>query len=69
MSTLQLVSNHLWQSTLLAGAVAVVVYSLRGRRASVRYALWFGASLKFLVPFAALSALGAAIVDLDERRP
>jgi beta-lactamase regulating signal transducer with metallopeptidase domain len=50
--------DHLWQSTLLALGVGLLVLSLRKAAAGVRYGLWFTASLKFLVPFAALAALG-----------
>ncbi|HVW04297.1 MAG TPA: M56 family metallopeptidase [Vicinamibacterales bacterium] len=61
MSSLHLVSDHLWQSTLFAAVVAVVVAMLRGKRASVRHALWLAASIKFVVPFAALTVFGAFI--------
>jgi beta-lactamase regulating signal transducer with metallopeptidase domain len=50
--------DHLWQSTLLALGVGLLALSLRKAAAGVRYGLWFAASLKFLVPFAALAALG-----------
>jgi beta-lactamase regulating signal transducer with metallopeptidase domain len=50
--------DHLWQSTLLALAVGLVVLALRKAPASARHGLWFAASLKFLIPFAALTALG-----------
>lgn len=50
--------HHLWQSTLFAGAVAALAYSLRGNRAAARYWLWLAASLKFLVPFALLLQVG-----------
>jgi beta-lactamase regulating signal transducer with metallopeptidase domain len=52
------VLDHLWQSTLLALAAAVLVLAFRKASAGVRYALWLSASLKFLIPFAALAALG-----------
>src|SRR5262245_50756954 len=52
---------HLWQSTLFAAAIALVTLALRRNRAAVRHALWLAASLKFLVPFAALTAFGSAI--------
>ena len=52
------VLDHLWQSTLLAAAVAALALVFRNARASVRYGLWLTASVKFLVPFAALAALG-----------
>ena len=51
-------ANHLWQSTLFAGAAWLLTLALRTNRAGVRYGLWLGASLKFLVPFSLL--VGAA---------
>ena len=61
MSSLQLVSDHLWQSTLVAGAIAIIASTLRRKRAGVRYLLWLAASVKFMVPFAALTAFGAML--------
>ena len=52
------VLDHLWQSTLLAAAIGSLAVVFRNAQASVRYGLWFAASVKFLVPFAALAALG-----------
>lgn len=52
------VANHLWQSTLFAGVVGILALMLRSNRASTRYWLWLAASAKFLVPFAALVAVG-----------
>ena len=52
------VLDHLWQSTLLAVAITSLVVAFRNARASVRYGLWLTASVKFLVPFAALAAVG-----------
>ncbi|HXR97296.1 MAG TPA: TIGR03435 family protein [Terriglobales bacterium] len=54
------IANHLWQSTLFALAVAVVVWLLRHHSPRLRFALWTAASLKFLLPFALLQQLGAA---------
>ncbi len=55
-----LLGNHLWQSTLVVAAVAgFLTLALRRNRPEVRYALWLAASLKFLVPFVLLLALGA----------
>ncbi len=52
--------NHLWQSTLFAAlAWALTVTLLRHNRAQVRYAVWLAASIKFLIPFAALVSLGS----------
>lgn len=55
------VLNHIWQSTLFAGSVAILCYLLRRESASVRYWLWWAASVKFLVPFSLLVALGRRI--------
>jgi bla regulator protein blaR1 len=51
-------ANHLWQSTLVAFVAWLVTLALRRDRAGVRYGVWLVASLKFLVPFAALTSLG-----------
>ena len=53
--------NHLWQSTLCAGVIAILTLALRDNRARLRYGLWFAASVKFLVPFAALAAVGGLV--------
>jgi uncharacterized protein (TIGR03435 family) len=58
------IANHLWQSTLFALAVAVVVWLLRHHTPRLRFALWTAASLKFLLPFALLQQLGAAASGL-----
>jgi uncharacterized protein (TIGR03435 family) len=55
------VGNHLWQSTVFAVAVAAMAWSLKEERAAIRHALWCAASLKFLVPFAPLVALGRTL--------
>ena len=51
-------TNHLWQSTVFALAVAVLAIFFRKSGAHVRYWLWFSASIKFFLPFALLIALG-----------
>ncbi|HWB82624.1 MAG TPA: M56 family metallopeptidase [Bryobacteraceae bacterium] len=53
--------NHLWQSTAFAGCVALLALVLRNHRASARYALWFSASVKFLVPFSFFMSLGRRV--------
>jgi bla regulator protein BlaR1 len=60
-SALALVADHLWQSTIFAAIAALLAFMLRRERAEVRYRLWLAASLKFLVPFALLVALGSHI--------
>jgi bla regulator protein blaR1 len=52
-------ANHLWQSTLVAALALIVTLALRRERAGVRYGVWLAASLKFLIPFSALTSLGA----------
>ena len=52
-------ANHLWQSTVFVGMIWLLTFALRKNRAAVRYSLWFAASVKFLVPFSALAALGS----------
>jgi bla regulator protein blaR1 len=65
--------NHLWQSTLVAAAIAALAATLRDHGAHVRYWLWLAASVKFLVPFSLLASLGstffragAPLVDLAD---
>jgi bla regulator protein BlaR1 len=50
--------GHLWQSTLFVLAVGCLSLMLRKNSARIRYCLWLAASAKFLIPFAALTALG-----------
>jgi beta-lactamase regulating signal transducer with metallopeptidase domain len=50
--------DHLWQSTVVALGVVLLAAVFRKASASVRFGLWFAASLKFLIPFSALSAIG-----------
>lgn len=52
-------ANHLWQSTLFVAIAGLLVLALRNNRASVRYWIWFSASVKFLLPFSLLIALGS----------
>ncbi len=53
--------NHLLQSTVFAAAVGALNIMLRRNSPRLRYWLWLGASLKFLVPFSWLVAVGATI--------
>ena len=57
--TFDSVISHLWQSTLVTAAIAALVLAFRRTRAQTRYWIWFAASLKFVIPFAALASLGA----------
>jgi beta-lactamase regulating signal transducer with metallopeptidase domain len=53
--------DHLWQSTLFAALAGLLTLAFARNGARIRHHLWFAASVKFLVPFAALSALGALL--------
>ena len=50
--------HHLWQSTLCVLLAWLATMALRSNRARVRYWLWTGASVKFLVPLSALVSIG-----------
>jgi bla regulator protein BlaR1 len=54
-------ANHLWQSTLFAGVAGLLTLFLRKNRAHVRYWLWLIASVKFLLPFSLLVAVGGLL--------
>lgn len=58
---MELMGNHLWQSTWFAGAAALGTLLFLKNHARVRYALWLASSIKFLVPFSLLMALGHSI--------
>jgi beta-lactamase regulating signal transducer with metallopeptidase domain len=53
--------DHLWQSTLFALPLGALTLLLRRHAASLRFWLWFAASVKFLMPFSLLMAMGAAV--------
>ena len=53
--------NHLWQSTLFAVAAAALTLILRKNQARARYWLWMAASIKFLIPFSWLVAIGSRL--------
>ena len=55
------VANHLWQSSLFAVAAALLSLILRRDRASLRFWVWFAASVKFLIPFSLLIRLGSVL--------
>src|SRR5437667_2867531 len=51
--------NHLWQSTVFVIAAGLLTLVLRQNHARFRYWLWLVASVKFLIPFSLLVALGS----------
>jgi bla regulator protein BlaR1 len=58
LSDLSPVANHLWQSTVFVAAAWLLTLALSKNRASVRYWVWFAASVKFLIPFSLLVSIG-----------
>ena len=60
-SSLSPLANHLWQSTLFAGAAWLLTLALRKNSARVRHWVWVAASIKFLIPFSVLTAMGGLI--------
>jgi uncharacterized protein (TIGR03435 family) len=57
-ATAPALGNHLWQSTLFAILAGLLTLILRKNHARARYGLWLAASVKFLIPFSLLIALG-----------
>src|SRR5256884_6536257 len=51
--------NHLWQSSVFVIAAGLLTLVLRQNHARFRYWLWLVASVKFLIPFSLLVALGS----------
>jgi bla regulator protein blaR1 len=54
-------ANHLWQSTAFAGIAGLLALALRKNHARTRYWLWLIASVKFLIPFSLLAAVGSRL--------
>ena len=53
--------DHLWQSTLVAVLIFLLIPLFRNNSARIRYGLWLAASLKFLVPFFLIATLGRMV--------
>ena len=66
---IQILANHLWQSTLFTAAAALMTLALRRNRAAVRHAVWLAASVKFVLPWALLAALGGQLGWLKPPAP
>jgi bla regulator protein blaR1 len=52
-------TNHLWQSTVFGAVAGLLTLILRKNHARARYWIWLAASVKFLIPFSLLVALGS----------
>jgi hypothetical protein len=53
--------HHLWQSTMMCGALWLLSLMLRRNAARMRFRLWMLASIKFLLPFSLLITAGEMI--------
>jgi bla regulator protein blaR1 len=58
LRTITPLGDHLWQSTLFAAVAGLLTLVLHKNHARARYWLWLTASIKFLIPFSWLVALG-----------
>ncbi|MGO9776790.1 MAG: M56 family metallopeptidase [Terracidiphilus sp.] len=54
-------ANHLWQSSLVTGIAGLLSLSLRKNHARMRYWVWMIASVKYLIPFSLLIAIGESL--------
>src|ERR1700680_4480081 len=61
-------ADHLWQTTVFALFAGFLAAACRRNHASVRYWLWFSASVKFLIPFTILVSLGSQIGRMSAPR-
>ena len=57
-ATAPALGNHLWQSTLCLIIAGLLTLVLRKNSARTRYGIWLAASIKFLLPFSLLIAIG-----------
>jgi uncharacterized protein (TIGR03435 family) len=54
-------ANHLWQSTAVVAVAWLLAAALKKNHARTRYWIWLAASLKFLLPFSLLVAMGGML--------
>ncbi len=54
-------ANHLWQSTVCLAIAGLLTLVMRKDHAPVRYGIWLATSIKFLIPFSLLIALGTRL--------
>jgi bla regulator protein blaR1 len=53
--------DHLWQTTAFTLLAALLAFVLRNNSASIRFTIWWFASLKFLMPLSLLIGVGHAM--------
>jgi uncharacterized protein (TIGR03435 family) len=61
--------QHLWQSTLICAALWILSLMLRRNAARIRFRLWVLASVKFLLPFSLLIAVGRGFSKSGTQEP
>lgn len=61
--------QHLWQSTLVCAALWILSLMLRRNAARIRFRLWVLASVKFLLPFSWLIAVGGGFSKSGTQAP
>jgi beta-lactamase regulating signal transducer with metallopeptidase domain len=66
---MSLLLDHLWQSTVVLAVIGLLTVFFRKNGAHVRHALWTAASLKLLLPFACLTAVGGFVSHLFSSPP
>ena len=62
------VADHLWQSSVFAGAAGLLTLTLRKNRARLRHWLWLVASCKFLIPLSPSHRSGRSAVHGGQLR-
>lgn len=65
--TIQMLSDHLLQSTLFGAVCWLLAMSMHRNRASLRHWLWFAASTKFLLPLSAIAATASLLFPPGSR--
>ena len=63
------ITNHLWQSTVIAAIAIIAARLLSRNQAKTRYWLWFAASIKFLIPFGWLLTMGGRLIKAPAALP
>jgi len=61
-------ANHLWECTVFLLAIALAVAAAGPRRARLRYALWFAASVRLLIPVPSVSGGVSRVVRATPSR-
>jgi beta-lactamase regulating signal transducer with metallopeptidase domain len=66
---IELLMNHVWQSTWFALAAALLVLFFRHNSAAIRFNIWLAASLKFLIPLPVFVLVGRSWQPISPAPP